>query len=126
VGFAGLSHPQKVYFAVGILEGEVYNGGFEQYFANDSGSYYAYAEEGLIAIGALQTVELLHAAKEMLFPDRSVPVDAMERGGALGKAYLSSSTWRTRLDDLDRRYWANSENIALRLEGFAHEHGLLT
>jgi len=50
-GFDGLSHPQKLYFAVGLLEGDVYNGGFHQYFFNDSGSYYAYAEEGLIAVG---------------------------------------------------------------------------
>jgi Domain of unknown function (DUF4375) len=53
-GFDGLSHREKLYFAVGLLEGEVYNGGFHQYFFNNSGSYYSYAEEGLIALGRLR------------------------------------------------------------------------
>jgi hypothetical protein len=72
-GFDGLPHPQKLYYAVGCLEGDVYNGGFQQYFSNDSASYYAYAEEGLIAIGALRTLELLQEAKEMLFSSEPVP-----------------------------------------------------
>ena len=57
LGFEGLSHPKKLYFALGCLEGELYNGGFHQYFFNSSGSHCAYAEEGLIAIGALETLE---------------------------------------------------------------------
>ena len=69
-GFDGLSHPQKLYFAIGCLEGDVYNGGFHQYFFNDSGSYYAYAEEGLIAIGALQTCDLLNEAKHIFLPPK--------------------------------------------------------
>ena len=113
-GFNGLSQPQRLYFAIGLLEGEVYNGGLEQYFSNDSGSYYAYAEEGLIELGAFQTLELLHQAKEVLFPRGSVPVNATERGRALVEGYVSTPTWRRKLDDLDNRYWANSENIALR------------
>ena len=43
-GFDGLSHPQKLYFAVSLLEGDVYNGGFHQYFFNNAGSYYVYAK----------------------------------------------------------------------------------
>jgi Domain of unknown function (DUF4375) len=125
-GFDGLSHPQRLYFAVGLLEGEVYNGGFEQYFSNDSGSYYTYAEEGLIELGAFQTLELLRQAKKVLFPHGSVPINATDRGRALLEGYLSTPTWRKKLDDLDNRYWANSENIALRLEGFARNHGLVS
>lgn len=124
-GFDGLSHPQRLYFAVGLLEGEVYNGGFEQYFQNDSGSYYAYAEEGLIALGALQTLALLRQAREVLLPRGAFPVDTRERQRELVEGYLSTPAWRKILDDLDHRYWANSENIALRLDGFARNHGLV-
>src|SRR6185369_14940424 len=46
-GFAGLSEVEKQYFAVGLLELEVYNGGFDQYFFNSSGSFYRYAVLGL-------------------------------------------------------------------------------
>ena len=38
-GFDGLSHPQKLYFAVNLLDGDVYNGGFHQYFFNNAVSY---------------------------------------------------------------------------------------
>src|SRR5215472_8518696 len=61
-----LSHEEKLYFAVGLLQAEVYNGGFDQYFFNSSGSHYAAAEEGLIVLGAFETLGLLHAAKEVL------------------------------------------------------------
>ncbi len=40
LGFDGLSEPEKLYFSVGLLDGELYNGGFYQYFFNHSGSYY--------------------------------------------------------------------------------------
>jgi hypothetical protein len=126
-GFDGLSHPEKLYFAVGLLEGGVYDGGFHQYFFNDSGSYYAYAEEGLIALGAFQTLELLQEAKEVLFPDVPVPVKTGERRRALpSDPELDSLTpkWSQKLDGLDKRYWADSEGITLRLEGFARSHGL--
>ena len=124
-GFDGLSQAQKLYFALGLLEGEVYNGGFEQYFLNDSGSYYIYAEEGLIALGAFHTLELVQEAKEVLFPRVAVPVDAEERHRSL-VGTLSMTTSSKKLDDLDNRYWANSENIAARLRDFARNHGLVS
>lgn len=128
-GFDGLSHPQKLYFAVVVLEGDVYNGGFQQYFFNDSGSYYTYAEEGLIALGAFQTLELLQEAKEVLFPYISVPVKIGERRRALPtdpEADSLTPGWSEKLDDLDKRYWADSESIALRLEAFGRNHGLVS
>jgi len=128
-GFDGLSHPQKLYFAVGLLEGEVHNGGFHQYFFNDSGSYYAYAEEGLIAVGAFQTLELLQEAKEILFSDAPVPVRTEERRKALPsepEENPPTPQWREKLDNLDKRFWADSEGIAVRFEGFARNQGLVS
>jgi hypothetical protein len=128
-GFDGLSHPQKLYFAVGLLELDVYNGGFHQYFFNDSGSYYTFAEEGLIALGAFQTLELLQEAKEVLLPSVSVPVNIGERRRALPSYPEGNSLtpkWSKKLDDLDKRYWADSEGITLRLEAFARNHGLIS
>jgi Domain of unknown function (DUF4375) len=127
--FDGLSHPQKLYFAVRLLEGEIYSGGFHQYFFNDSGSYYTYAEEGLIALGAFQTLELLQENKEMLFPSVSVPVQIGERRRVLASCTEGDSStlkWSEKLDDLDRRYWADSEGITLRLETFTRNHGLVS
>jgi hypothetical protein len=128
-GFDGLSHPQKFYFAVSLLEGEVYNGGFHQYFFNNAGSYYAYAEEGLIALCAFQTLELLQEAKDVLFPSIPVPISIAERRQALSSYPENNSPtpkWSEKLDDLDNRYWADSEGIPLRLEAFARNHELLS
>jgi len=138
-GFDGLSHSQKLYFAVGGLERHVCNGGFHQYFLNDAGSYYAYAEEGLIAIGAFQTLELLREAKEMLFSAGPVPATIDERRRALfprgEEGDLEIPKWiksiearldDPRLDDLVRRYWVDSEGVGLRMKALARDCGLIT
>jgi Domain of unknown function (DUF4375) len=49
------------------LSGEVYNGGFYQYFDNTSADSYHYAELGLIRLGATHSLGLLQKAKEHLF-----------------------------------------------------------
>ena len=123
-GFDGLSHPEKLYFAVGCLEGDVYNGGFHQYFFNDAGSYYPLAEEGLISIGAFQTLELLKLAKEVLFASETVPVNTIERRRMLPhypESNLEKCAWSAKLDDLDKRYWEDSEAISERMRTFARE-----
>lgn len=51
-----LTSPKAV-FCGQALGGDVYNGGFHQYFFNDAGSHYSYAEESLIALCAFQTLE---------------------------------------------------------------------
>jgi hypothetical protein len=129
IGFDGLSHAEKLYFAACLLEGEVCNGGFEQYFFNDSGSYCPYAEEGLIAVGAFQTLELLQAAKEVLFPGVPVPVTIGERRRALPshpEMDSSPSGWSQILHGLDQRFWTDPDGIGLRLEAFARDHGLVS
>jgi hypothetical protein len=72
-GLAGLSAENRTYFAVCLLEGEVYNGGFHQYFNNSSGGYYADALRGLEEIGAAECRRILLAAKHVLFGDDEVP-----------------------------------------------------
>ena len=127
-GFDGLSHPQELYFAIGCLEGDVYNGGFHQYFFNSSGSYYAYAEEGLIAIGASQTLELLQNAKHVLFASDAMPVKITDRRKALQdllKTQSETAKSSQELDDLDSRYWRDAESIDARMKVFARDHGLL-
>ena len=129
IGFDGLSHAEKLYFAVGCLEGDVYNGGFHQYFFNDAGSYYAFAEEGLIAVGAFRTLELLKLAKEILFASEPVPVNTIERRKILPQfpeGHSEMCAWSANLDDLDKAYWEDPEGISERMRSFAQECGLVT
>jgi len=127
-GFGGLSEPEKLYYAVALLRNEVNNGGFDQYFFNSSGSYYNYAEEGLVAIGATHTLELLRQAKEIVFPAISVPQDTQTRRELLPaiEPDTPSPEWSRKLDELDQRFYANSDNLTPRLEAFAREQGLIS
>lgn len=127
-GFEMLSESEKLYYAVGLLELEVYNGGFHQYFFNSSGSSYSYAEKGLISLGAIQTVELLRQAKEILFPSMAVPLDTSARRRLIppdADRDEPPPDWTQRLDELDRRFWADSENLGSRLKAFARGRELI-
>ena len=126
--FKKLSHAEKIYFCVGMLEGEVYNGGFDQFFVNDSGSYYADTIKALEEIGAPQSLELLKQAKEILFHDRPVPFDTEERRKALPNYPTGNKPdpqWSKKLDRLDALFTQESDELARKLKKYAKDMGLL-
>jgi hypothetical protein len=53
--FARQSLPQKVFSAIWSVESEVNNGGFSQYFVNDSAESASFVVEALETIGAPKT-----------------------------------------------------------------------
>lgn len=61
-GYASLSRPQQLYNAVFILDGEINNGGLDQYFVNSSGDLWRDALEGLKAMGDLKRAGVLEDA----------------------------------------------------------------
>ena len=122
-GFDSLTEPERLYYSVGLLELEVYNGGFDQYFFNSSSSYYAHAEAGLALLGAAQALQLLRQAKEELFPAAAVPEDTKARRQAL--RVPRSPELDSKLSGLDRQYWADPDGLEPRLQAFAREHGLV-
>lgn len=62
LGWAALTIVQREVLATRIFIDEVNNGGFAQYFVNDSGDHWSDALEGLKAIGAARDRELLQKA----------------------------------------------------------------
>jgi Domain of unknown function (DUF4375) len=118
-GFQALSESEKIYFALSCLVGEVYNGGFDQFFSNLSGAMYGYALSGLLDVEAHGTAALLEEAKDVLFGSQSVPVDRQERNNALLKAEGES-----RLDALDKAFWADKEGLGERCKQYAIGHAL--
>jgi hypothetical protein len=78
-GFGGLTWAEQIYFAVTVLHGEVYNGGFVQYFSNDSADTYSRAVDGLKELGATQSLKLLLEAKDTLFGANPVPPTQAQR-----------------------------------------------
>lgn len=106
--FESLNSIEKNILYIEMLEGQVNNGGFDQYFFNSSG---AYAPETLIAlkeIKATQMAELLNRAIKV-FPTTPIPKDTEQR-----REYMEdvpeniSGTW----DKLDGEFYKNPENLA--------------
>ena len=118
-GFGSLSEDEKVYFAVGVLLGEVYNGGFMQFFVNTSGEHYRHAELGLVQMGATQSLELLRRAKNVLFGSATVPRDQEERWAAMREGCDNQ------LDDLDTEFYKDPDGMDARTETFAVSKGLV-
>ncbi|MFZ3185952.1 MAG: DMP19 family protein [Pseudomonas sp.] len=126
-GFDGLTSENQLYFAACLVEGEVYNGGFDQYFHNSAADHYAYALKGLIEIGATESCRLLIQAKNILFGSHNVPNNQAARRSILNK--LASSEAREaeiskRLDELDALFWKDTDNFKFKLAKFAEKYGL--
>ncbi|WP_205942739.1 DMP19 family protein [Pedobacter psychroterrae] len=60
-----LPKPQQVIYITWILEGEVNNGGFNQYYYNSSGQFAKLAPEALKLVGATQHAALTQAANDV-------------------------------------------------------------
>ncbi|RYD63252.1 MAG: DUF4375 domain-containing protein, partial [Verrucomicrobiaceae bacterium] len=61
-GYASLTRPQQLYSTVLRLDGEINNGGLDQYFVNSSGDEWRDALEGLKAMNATTRAEILEEA----------------------------------------------------------------
>ncbi len=121
-GFQGLSADERLYYAIGVLEGEVYNGGFDQFFWNSSGGYFRETISGLEILGAYQALELLSKAKQVAFSEEQPPANWEER-----RALLRAREDKRReeaLDALDKAFWKDPDKLSERLTRFATERGL--
>jgi hypothetical protein len=119
-GFEAFSEAEKQYYAVRVLVGEVYNGGFDQYFHNSSANNYRYAELGLMRIGATDSLALLRTSKAVVFGDDSVPIEQSQR-----RMRLKSMGDLPALDLLDSKFWTDPDSLDTKLERFAYEEGMV-
>jgi Domain of unknown function (DUF4375) len=127
-GFAGLSLEEQRFFGLRFLIDEVCNGGFDQYFSNSSGDYYARAVEGLMEIGATESLRLLTEAKRLMFGASSVPRTQAARNAVLPHMDETIAAhilyrWK-RLDALDRQFCEDRDGLDERVEKFANDHAL--
>nr|WP_316643371.1 DMP19 family protein [uncultured Roseateles sp.] len=123
-GFDGLRPEEKTYFAVSCLIGEVYNGGFDQFFSNSSGEMYGIALAGLWELEANVTAGLLLRAKEVLFGDGLVPVDRSERCSQMPTIGNDAAPGHKQLDELDRLFYEDPDKLGERCKCFAISNGL--
>ncbi len=120
-----LTPEQKTYYTVGIFDGEVLNGGFEQFFSNSSGAYYRFVVDGLLELSDFKTLKLLQEAKQLLLGDRTVPTDDEERDQLID--FLpEGSTGQIRMDQIHDAYYEDINRLNTRLLKYAEEKNLLT
>ena len=129
-GYRGLNHAERLYWSVGVLDGEVYNGGFDQFFSNSSGELYQDVIDGLLELKAPASLKLLLRAKEILFPDGEPPRDQEERWRAMRqypeKVGAARPEWSVEVDELDKAWYEDPDQLGDKLRAFAEGHGLVS
>lgn len=126
-GFSGLSPVERVYFAVCVFEGEVYNGGVHQFFYN-SGNFYPTVVVGLRDLGAITTLELLSRASRALFPDSEPPTDWEACREVLPwwpeDKNAPTPAWSIETERIDKELWTDPDKLHERLQEYAARHNL--
>jgi hypothetical protein len=116
--FASQSTPQKVFSAVWALESEVNNGGFSQYFLNNSCETAPFVAEALDSIGAPRTADICRRAITTAFPAGlpSSP-DAISAAAA-----EFSDEVMENLGSLDNEFFGYPHNLTDLLFAFVSKH----
>ncbi|NZA27692.1 DMP19 family protein [Luteimonas sp. SJ-92] len=117
-GFNSLSEPDRVLATIWGLEGDVNNGGFDQYYFNSSGDLARYAPTALDLIGATQMGNIVKRANALFGPSGPSP-DRFAREEQLFALTNRFSTW----DELDRAFYAYPDDISKLLSAYLRLHG---
>jgi hypothetical protein len=126
-GFDALSRGDQLYYLVNVLNGEVHNGGFDQFFSNTSGNRYLETVQALVELDASYVASLLQEAKQVLFGINDVPTGQAERYHQMvtsTKEHPEYAAANVRLDQLDRQLYALADDIANLLSNVAKSHCL--
>jgi len=110
---AGFSPGVRALYVTWLVEAEVSNGGFNQYYWNSSGSYAGEAVEDFEFFGAKKHAELMRDANRI----RSEEAATMKEYRRRGTLQDFSDTYTvTKLGPLDKRFYKIDENLsALRI-----------
>lgn len=105
-GLEKVSQEERDYYAIGILQGEVFNGGFHQYFSNSSGDLFDLTVAALERRGTGDASNILMEAKRLLFgvepvgdwAQRNAVLDRLEGSADVKAALRSCDIGLTALD----------------------------
>lgn len=111
--FAALSRGLRMLWSTLLLDGEVNNGGFNQFFFNNSGQFAMDAVEGFRLIGAEQHAQLTEEAIALFFKE-APKLRRFWRPRTLQG--FSESYRHTQSGELDRRYYALADPSVLRVQ----------
>jgi hypothetical protein len=98
---ASLTPGQRAFYVTWILEGEVNNGGFNQYYYNTGGQLAGFGAEAFARIGATKFADLVKEA-ETIYADIKDDLEKNNDGTIEG---FSKSYENNPLNDLDTRFF---------------------
>lgn len=109
--FEDLTEVDRVLTSIWVLEADVNNGGFDQYYFNSSGDSAYYAPVAFRAIGAPTMAGIVEKANSRFGPG-GPPRSRSDRQEAL--LAMEDGLW----NDLDDQFYAYPENLSELLEAF--------
>jgi hypothetical protein len=116
--FESQSTPQRVFSSIWALESEVNNGGFSQYFLNDSCTTAAFVAEALETIGAPRTADICRRAIITAFP-AGLP-ETSERISTAAADF--SDDVLKQLGTLDNEFFAYPHDLTELLFAYVSKH----
>jgi len=116
--FSLQSFPQKVFSAIWAAESEINNGGFAQYFQNDSCESAPFVVDAFEAIGAPRTADICRRAIAVAFPDG---LPSSPNAASSAAADFSEGT-REQLEALDTEFFQYPHNLTDLLFTFVLKH----
>lgn len=114
-----LSSEARLVYLVWCLDGEIHNGGFDQFFYNSLGDHWPELLSHLDTIGAANSKRLLAQAVS-IFPDSAPSTNREERFEQLKR--LDEAEVDALLSDLDEEFWRYEDDIAQRVNDFVMKH----
>ncbi len=126
-----MSFEERTYFTVCLLEGEIHNGGFDQFFTNSSGNHFPETVAGLREIGAHRSLKIVDDAARLIFGESGPPRERMLRWDRM-KQFTEGSDQSgskaealSQLDHLDKQFCNDEDGLHNLLEAFAKRHELI-
>lgn len=120
LGVSELDHHEIVLLSVWMLEAEVNNGGFNQYYWNSAGELATETVASLKEIGANETASIVEAANSN-FPNSSPPKDREERQVLLEKLENSGTL---KLDSLETDFYEYPSDLTELMYQYMLKNGL--
>ncbi|MGK0457222.1 MAG: hypothetical protein ACJAVE_000192 [Polaribacter sp.] len=115
--FSNLNEFEKTFIYIDVLEDNVTNGGFIQFFFNSSGQFAHEIFQAYLAIKAETTIDILTKAIH-LFPEMPVPKDARIRQQILMAKDSNIDLW----DTLDAEFYKYEDNIVQLTLNYVREN----
>lgn len=116
--FENLTEAEKKFIYIEILEAEINNGGFDQYFYNSSGNYSTETLEALKEIGAIKTAKIVEEAFKV-FSENPIPKNNEKRREILERINSKTSEkWQ----ELEDEFYLHEENIGSLLLEYVRKH----